>query len=148
MVQYPKSARVHRCRSELPLRLSLKHKSFQSSDVVTIFKRHRSVNEPTHQQDRIIIRALSRLDESLLLCTVVNHTLTSDRNSVICHFNIAKPSLTKVHRVMRNLASLSVTASKTDFETMVLHCKSMLRQSWPPFLIPLPTSSTAFCAPS
>ena len=87
MLQYYGSSLARCCRSELPLCLSVKHKSFQSSGLITIFNLHQSVNVPAHLPDGVNVRVVSRQDESLLLSTVVDHTLTSDRNSVTCHLS-------------------------------------------------------------
>ena len=53
-----------------------------------------STNPRTNKTASMSGFSLSRQDESLLLGTVVDHILTSDRNPVICHLNIVEPSIT------------------------------------------------------
>ena len=144
MLQYHQGSLAHCCDLNFYFD-SLSIKRFRSSDIITLFNRHQSVKE--HHASTRRHQCPGSLPPRRVL-TVVDHTLTSDRNSVTCHLNIAKPSPTKVYRDLRNLASLSVSVFKTDLVSMDFYCKSMLRPSWPLILIPLPTSSTAFCAPS
>ena len=110
MLQYHQGSLAHCCDLNFYFD-SLSIKRFRSSDIITLFNRHQSVKE--HHASTRRHQCPGSLPPRRVL-TVVDHTLTSDRNSVTCHPNIAKPSPTKVYRDLSTVVDHTLTSDRNS----------------------------------